>query len=87
MTGVSRGIGRSTAGRRLADVALGATGAPTGSYADRGRVARSSQEPYDPRREDELRYAAERLTAPTAVVTEPMWTEAMPTEATPPRRT
>ncbi|WP_063787271.1 hypothetical protein [Streptomyces sp. NBRC 110028] len=55
---------RGTAGRYLADVVLGTTRAPTGSYVDRGREARSSEETYDPRREDELRDAAERFTAP-----------------------
>ena len=53
---------RSAAGRHLADVVLGTTRAPTGSYVDRGRVARSSQESYDPGRERELWAAAERLT-------------------------
>ncbi|WP_151769658.1 SDR family NAD(P)-dependent oxidoreductase [Streptomyces abyssomicinicus] len=43
--------GRGAAGRHLADVVLGATPAPTGSYVDRDRVARSSEESYDPRRE------------------------------------
>ncbi|MGW3569604.1 hypothetical protein ACWDSL_38060 [Streptomyces sp. NPDC000941] len=55
---------RSVAGRHLADVVLGTTEAPTGSYVDRGRVARSSQESYDPRREKELWDAAERFIAP-----------------------
>jgi len=32
---------RSAAGRHLADVVLGTTKAPTGSYVDRSRVARS----------------------------------------------
>jgi hypothetical protein len=39
-----------------------ATRAPTGSYVDRNRVDRSSEESYDPRREGELWDAAERLT-------------------------
>lgn len=55
--------GSNAAGRRLADVALGTTGAPTGSYVDRDRVDRSSEESYDPRREGELWDAAERFTA------------------------
>ncbi|MEU0845837.1 hypothetical protein ABZ370_41190 [Streptomyces sp. NPDC005962] len=54
---------RGVAGSHLADVVLGATEAPTGSYVDRGRVSRSSQESYDPRREKELWDAAERLIA------------------------
>lgn len=53
--------GRTTAGRHLADVVLGATKAPTGSYVDRDRVARSSAESYDPRRERELWEVAESL--------------------------
>ncbi len=55
--------GRDTAGRCLADVVLGRTQAPTGSYVDRGRADRSSDESYDPRREAELWEAAERFTA------------------------
>ncbi|MEU2268453.1 SDR family NAD(P)-dependent oxidoreductase [Streptomyces olindensis] len=51
------------AGRHLADVVLGATEAPTGSYVDRGSAARSSEESYDPQRERELWDAAERFTA------------------------
>jgi NAD(P)-dependent dehydrogenase (short-subunit alcohol dehydrogenase family) len=54
---------RSAAGRYLADVVLGTTKAPTGSYVDRSRADRSSQESYDPRREGELWDAAERFTA------------------------
>ncbi|MEU0244241.1 SDR family NAD(P)-dependent oxidoreductase [Streptomyces sp. NPDC006235] len=54
--------GRNAAGRYLADVVLGTTRAPTGSYVDRNRVDRSSEESYDPRREGELWDAAERLT-------------------------
>ncbi|MFI7128225.1 SDR family NAD(P)-dependent oxidoreductase [Nonomuraea sp. NPDC050153] len=53
----------SAAGGHLADLVLGTTQAPTGSYVDRVRVARSSQESYDPQREGELWDAAERLTA------------------------
>jgi hypothetical protein len=54
---------RSAAGRYLADVVLGATQAPSGSYVDRSRADRSSQESYDPQREGELWEAAERFTA------------------------
>ncbi|MGK8520179.1 SDR family NAD(P)-dependent oxidoreductase [Nocardia asteroides] len=54
---------RRAAGRYLADVVLGDMAAPTGSYVDRGRVARSSEESYDPRREAELWEAAERAIA------------------------
>ncbi|MFE2437327.1 SDR family NAD(P)-dependent oxidoreductase [Streptomyces sp. NPDC059409] len=54
---------RDAAGRYLADVVLGTTRAPTGSYVDRGRTARSSEESYDERREGELWEAAERFTA------------------------
>lgn len=53
---------RATAGRHLADVVLGTTAAPTGSYVDRARVARSSQESYGPLRERELWDAVERFT-------------------------
>ncbi|MFD3926063.1 SDR family NAD(P)-dependent oxidoreductase [Streptomyces sp. NPDC058614] len=52
---------RGAAGRYLANVVLGKTKAPTGSYVDRGRVTRSSEESYDPRRERELWDAAERF--------------------------
>ncbi|MBO0917140.1 SDR family NAD(P)-dependent oxidoreductase [Streptomyces laculatispora] len=55
--------GRDAAGRYLADIVLGTTRAPTGSYVDRGRVDRSSDESYDPRREDELWEAVERFRA------------------------
>ncbi|AQW54818.1 SDR family NAD(P)-dependent oxidoreductase [Streptomyces violaceusniger] len=55
-------IGRGTAGRHLADAVLGTTAAPAGSYVDRARVARSSQESYDPPRERELWDAVERFT-------------------------
>ncbi|GAA2555650.1 MULTISPECIES: SDR family NAD(P)-dependent oxidoreductase [Streptomyces] len=54
---------RRVAGRHLADVALGTLPAPTGSYVDRDRVDRSSEESYDPRRESELWEAVERFTA------------------------
>ncbi|MEZ3178724.1 SDR family NAD(P)-dependent oxidoreductase [Streptomyces pimonensis] len=55
--------GRAAAGRHLADVVLGGVEAPTGSYVDRGRVDRSSEESYDPGRERELWDALERLAA------------------------
>ncbi|ANY10503.1 short-chain dehydrogenase [Pseudonocardia sp. HH130630-07] len=42
------------AGRRLADVVLGVTPAPTGSYVHRTRVTSSSRESYDAGREEEL---------------------------------
>ena len=54
---------RSAAGRYLADLVLGRIKAPTGSYVDRNRVARSSEESYDPRRERELWDTVERFTA------------------------
>ncbi|MFF6999967.1 SDR family NAD(P)-dependent oxidoreductase [Streptomyces sp. NPDC008313] len=54
---------RNAAGRYLADVVLGTTKAPTGSYVDRTRAARSSEESYDPQREGELWDTAERFTA------------------------
>ncbi|CAM5257813.1 SDR family NAD(P)-dependent oxidoreductase OS=Streptomyces tendae OX=1932 GN=GUR47_15040 PE=3 SV=1 [Streptomyces tendae] len=55
--------GRGAAGRYLADVVLGTTSAPSGSYVDRARAARSSEESYDPGREAELWDAAERFIA------------------------
>ncbi|MEU2178047.1 SDR family NAD(P)-dependent oxidoreductase [Nocardia sp. NPDC019219] len=58
---------RAAAGRYLADVVVGATAAPTGAYVDRGRVDRSSEESYDPRREAELWDALERFIAPYAL--------------------
>ncbi|MFE7745690.1 SDR family NAD(P)-dependent oxidoreductase [Nocardia sp. NPDC057455] len=57
---------RAAAGRCLADVVLGGTVAPTGSYVDRDQVARSSEESYDPRREAELWDALERIIEPYA---------------------
>lgn len=54
---------RTRAGRLLADAAVGAAAAPTGGYIDRDRVARSSEESYDPQRERETWEAAEALTA------------------------
>lgn len=68
MTLTPLATGRNTAGRHLADVVLGTTPAPTGSYVDRGRVDRSSDESYDPQRERELWEAAERFTACTSTV-------------------
>jgi hypothetical protein len=56
----------AAAGRYLADVVLGVTEAPTGSYVDRARVARSSAESYDPGRERELWAAVERITSANA---------------------
>ncbi|MFJ2102793.1 SDR family NAD(P)-dependent oxidoreductase [Streptomyces anulatus] len=61
---------RSAAGRYLADVVLGTTHAPTGSYVDRSRADRSSRESYDPQREGELWEAAERFTAAYAARTD-----------------
>ncbi|MGP3990315.1 SDR family NAD(P)-dependent oxidoreductase [Streptomyces sp. 3N207] len=55
--------GRAAAGRYLADIVLGLTEASTGSYVDRERTARSSEESYDPLRERELWDAVERFTA------------------------
>ena len=52
----------SAAGRYLADVVLGRTKAPTGSYVDRYQVDHSSDESCSPSREAELWVAAERLT-------------------------
>ncbi|MFG2601376.1 SDR family NAD(P)-dependent oxidoreductase [Streptomyces sp. NPDC048462] len=63
--------GRSAAGRYLADVVLGATRAPSGSYVDRSRADRSSRESYDPQREGELWEAAERFTAAYAARANP----------------
>ncbi|WP_024801529.1 hypothetical protein [Nocardia sp. BMG51109] len=55
---------RRMAGRRLADIVSGRIAAPTGAYVDRATVDRSSDESYDPAREQELWDAVERLTAP-----------------------
>jgi hypothetical protein len=54
---------QKAAGRHLADVVLGRTKAPSGSYVDRRKVSRSSGESYSTRREAELWAAVERLTA------------------------
>lgn len=51
------------AGRYLADVVLGRTKAPSGSYVDRAKVDRSSEESYSPSREAELWSAVEQLAA------------------------
>lgn len=53
----------ASAGRWLADIVRGAAAAPSGSYVDRRRVARSSPESYDPARERELWEILEALTA------------------------
>ncbi|MEV7865526.1 SDR family NAD(P)-dependent oxidoreductase [Streptomyces sp. NPDC088124] len=55
------------AGRRLADVILGGATAPTGSYIDRTRAVRSSEESYDPDRERALWEYAERLRTSAAI--------------------
>ncbi|MFF4273650.1 SDR family NAD(P)-dependent oxidoreductase [Streptomyces sp. NPDC001536] len=60
LTPFATGLG--TAGRYLADVALGETPTSSGEYVDRGDVARSSAESYDPERERELWEAVERFT-------------------------
>ncbi|MCX5335602.1 SDR family NAD(P)-dependent oxidoreductase [Streptomyces sp. NBC_00140] len=60
LTPFATGLGE--AGRHLADAALGETPASSGEYVDRGRVARSSPESYDPDREAELWEAVERFT-------------------------
>lgn len=49
------------AGGYLADVALGTIDAPTGSYVDRARITRSSDESYYTGRETELWDASEAL--------------------------
>ncbi|QNI07354.1 SDR family NAD(P)-dependent oxidoreductase [Mycobacterium kubicae] len=54
---------RRAAGQYLADVVLGKIDAASGSYVDRGKVIRSSDESYDPAREAQLWQALERLTA------------------------
>ncbi|WP_174186636.1 SDR family NAD(P)-dependent oxidoreductase [Nocardia barduliensis] len=66
LAGTPFATSRAAAGRYLADVVLGVTAAPTGCYVDRGRVARSSEESYDQRREAELWAAAERFIATCA---------------------
>ncbi len=51
----------SSAGRKLADVVDGTLQAPNGSYIHRTTVTRSSDESYDPDREDELWAALEGI--------------------------
>lgn len=63
MAFTSMATSQKDAGRYLADVILGNTRAPTGSYVDRGKVSRSSDESYDPAREAELWDALERIAA------------------------
>lgn len=53
---------RTAAGRDLANVVLGRTKAPTGSYIDRAKADRSSDESYDAAREAELWTVVEKLT-------------------------
>lgn len=53
---------RRQAGQHLADVVLGRTAAPSGSYVDRTREARSSAESYDAGRERRLWEVLEELT-------------------------
>lgn len=53
---------QADAGRFLADAALGTTPASSGSYVDRGKADRSSDESYDRAREAELWAAVEKLT-------------------------
>lgn len=50
------------AGRNLANLVLGKTKAPTGSYVDRSQTSRSSDESYNTIREGELWDAIEKLT-------------------------
>lgn len=57
---------QADAGRSLADLVLGKTPAPSGSYVDRTRVDRSSDESYDTAREAVLWTTVEGLTAPSA---------------------
>jgi NAD(P)-dependent dehydrogenase (short-subunit alcohol dehydrogenase family) len=51
------------AGRYLANVVLGKTTAPTGSYVDRAKADRSSEESYNVGRESDLWTTVEKLTA------------------------
>lgn len=53
---------QKTAGKHLADVALDRTPAESGAYVDRTRVARSSDQSYDPDRERRLWDTVEELT-------------------------
>lgn len=54
---------QSRAGQYLADLVLGGTKAPTGSYVNKRTVEQSSDESYDPAREAALWTAVEALTA------------------------
>jgi NAD(P)-dependent dehydrogenase (short-subunit alcohol dehydrogenase family) len=54
---------QNDAGRYLADVVLGKTRATSGSYVDRARADRSSDESYDPGREARVWEAVEKITA------------------------
>lgn len=53
---------QKTAGKHLADVVLGRAPAKSGAYVDRTRVARSSDQSYDPDRERRLWETVEELT-------------------------
>jgi NAD(P)-dependent dehydrogenase (short-subunit alcohol dehydrogenase family) len=53
---------RKAAGKYLADVVIGRTPAESGTYVDRTKVARSSEESYDPDRERRLWGTVEELT-------------------------
>ena len=63
MAFTSMATSQKDAGRYLADVVLGKTKAPNGSYVDRAKVDRSSDESYDRAREGDLWDAVEKLTA------------------------
>lgn len=58
----SMATSQKNAGRYLANVVVGKTEAPTGSYVDRATVNRSSNESYDPARERAVWDAVEKLT-------------------------
>jgi NAD(P)-dependent dehydrogenase (short-subunit alcohol dehydrogenase family) len=62
MTLTPMATGRNAAGRYLADLAVSATPAPSGSYVDRNTVDDSSPESYDVDRERELWATVEELT-------------------------
>jgi hypothetical protein len=53
---------QKAAGKHLADVVLGRITAESGTYVDRTRVTRSSDESYDPDRERHLWDTVEELT-------------------------
>lgn len=61
MTLTPMAVSRGTAGRRLAEIALGRLPFDTGSYIERKRMDNSSKESYDPDRERALWRAAEEL--------------------------